>query len=457
AIDYVTSDFIDLLNYSKEIEPERNRKYEEHDRLQQAWEEHFRDRYGEPVEETNVTSVVEEAKPEPININTEEALARAAKANPGVKFYTYELEDGTKVSFAVNLEEVTADKIRAEYVNMPKLFHAKYTKFFLNHPKADEKLLLSLACAGKQMKDWGNFFGKENYSEEELEKLNKNVTNQINKHMYSVDELYEIMNEIYTDFENQNSKFMTRVNQAMMEYSTRLDVPNKSYLKQLIAERYEQMDECGLIPEDVLEDDKIFTHAKVFEQSMDSIRAMKSHNIVYLSTRSLEAGLSFLRIGNLIDNYPEEMDKIMRKYSAPLTNSEQSKILKVFMDTMLNMDTSETESFRTPELSAFYTASMEALKLKENIRFKKEFANMVLKLIVTPDNTTLRYLIDPEADKNLKDAKVEIEVSRLMQANTDIFKMLASLNDEIMDKYIKKSCPELYFQLKSYRARHRRV
>ena len=145
------------------------------------------------------------------------------------------------------------------------------------------------------------------------------------------------------------------------------------------------------------------------------------------------------------------MDKIMRKYSAPLTTNERNKIVKIFMDIMINMEPSETESFKTPELSGFYKAGMEALKLKENNCFKKEFANLLLDAVVTSDNTTLRYLLDPNADKTLRDAMVEIEVSKLMQSYINIFKMLASINDELMDKYIRFSNPDLYKQLINFR------
>ena len=46
---------------------------------------------------------------------------------------------------------------------------------------------------------------------------------------------------------------------------------------------------------------------------------------------------------------------------------------------------------------------------------------------------------------------VEIEVSKLMQSYINIFKMLASINDELMDKYIRFSNPDLYKQLINFR------
>ena len=450
AIDYVTSDFIDLLNYSKEIEPERNRRYEKHDRLQKEWENHFQERYGNPIEEPEIPAE-EQVKPELTDLAVKEAMDKAAANNPGVKFYEFFLDDGTKLSFAINLQEVAANKLKSEYVNMPKSFVTRYTKFFLQHPKADEKLMFSLACSGKQMSEWGDVISDKDYTEEELAGLSKQITNAMSEQLYSTDELFAIMNEIYEDFETENPKFMSRVKHAIMEYSTKLSVPDKDYLKELISERYRQMEDAGLISDDISNKDKLMTYSAVYKQAMDAINSMKSHNIVYLNPRSLEAGLSFLRISNTIEDYPVEMDKIMRKYSAPLTTNERNKIVKIFMDIMINMEPSETESFKTPELSGFYKAGMEALKLKENNCFKKEFANLLLDAVVTSDNTTLRYLLDPNADKTLRDAMVEIEVSKLMQSYINIFKMLASINDELMDKYIRSSNPDLYKQLINFR------
>ncbi len=451
AIDYVTPEFLELLDYTQHIKPLRDERYAKHDIEQQEWEAHFKERYGDVIEEARQT---EQKTAIPPVSTVKEAMDNAMKANPGVKFYDFVIDNDTKVSFAVNLEEVTADKLKGEYCNMPASFIAKYTKFFLSHPKADEKLLLSLACAGKEMKDLGTFLADKNYTEEEMNDMNAKITEKINERLYSPQELFDIMNKIYSDFEQKNPKFMTRVQQAIMEYSTRLTVPDNEYLKQLIDERYKQMEEAGLISDGISNENKLATYTTVYRQAMDAIASMKSHNIVFLNTRSLEAGLSFLRIGNTIENYPVEMDKIMRKYTTPLTNNEKNKIIRVFMDSTLNMDPYETESFKTPELSGFFKACMEALKRKENNKFKKEFINMVSSEVVTSDNTTLRYLIDPNADKNLIDAKVEFEVGKLMQKDIEVFKILACLDKDIMDKYIKNTNPDMYAQLLAYRQVH---
>lgn len=453
AIDYVSNEFIELLEFTQNIKPLRDERYAKHDEEQAQWEAHFKERYGDVTTDEQPLQSEQKTVIPPVS-SVQEALNKAISANPGSKLYNFELENGTRISFAVNLEEVASDKLKVEYSNMPKSFLTKYTKFFLNHPKANEKLLLSLACSGKEMKDWGNFTADKDYTEDEMENLNNEITKAINERLYTPDEMFQIMNEIYSEFEANNPKFMDKVKQSIMEYSTRLSVPDHDYLKRLIDERYKQMDECGLIPENISDENRLATYTAVYRQALDAIDSMKSHNIVYLNTRSLEAGLSFLRIGNTIEDYPVEMDKIMNKYKTPLTNNEKNKITRAFMEIMLNMEPSETESFKNPELSGFFKACIEALKQKEYNKFKKEFTNLLTSEVITSDNTTLRYLIDPNADKNLRGAKVEFELGKLMQTNIEVFKILACLDTDIMDKYIKNTNPNMYSQLMAYRRVH---
>ena len=443
-IDYVTPYFLELLNHTQTIKPTRDKRYADYDIEQQKWEAHFKERYGDVVKAT-------EPEGTPKISAVDEALNRAKANNPGLSIYNIELANGTRVSFALNFEEVATSKLKAEYINMPKSFVTKYTKYFLNHPKVTEKVLFSLACAGKDPEDWCDMVHDMQYSDEELKELQAQLSDEIAKRTYSIGELYDIMKEISTEFEQNNPKFMDKVKQAIMEYSTKLSVPDSEYLKELIHERMNQMEEIGLIPENISPEDRIATYNAVHEQAMEGISSMKSHNIVYLGSKSLEAGLSFLKIGNTMEDHAVEMDKIMHKYNAPLTNNERNKIVRVFMDTMLNMDPENTESFKTLELSGFYKSTMETLKRKENASFKKEFVNLLLTVSITPDNTTLRYLIDPNADKNLLEAKVEFEVGKLMQTHIDIFKMIASLDDSIMEKYIKFGNPSLYQHLQNYR------
>ena len=450
-IDFVTPNFIDLVNQVKNLEIERELRYKNHDELQTQWEEHFKNRALETAPADEPVNNIEENKPSEINI--QKAMDEAAAKNPGVKFYTFNLENGTKISLAINLKEILRDKISQEYKNMPKIFINKYINFILNHPKVDENFLLSFACNANDMMKWGNFISdKDNkYTEEELEAMNYNVVQEIKKQLIPEDEVFQTLNEIYAQFEEENPKFIRNLRQAIMEYSTTLNTPQDEYLKLLIDERYKQMLENGNIPENISNEDKLATYTKVYSQAIQGIHTMKTHNMVYLDTRSLEAGLAFLSIGNDTQNQAAKIDEIMQKYKAPLSNSELNAIRQVFMDTMLNMDTEKTETFKDPSISGFYKASMAALKDKKNSNFKKEFINILCRTTITKDNTILRYLIDKNADENLCEAIVEFETSKLMQEHMELFKMLASIDQDIMDTYIKYSNPDLYKQLSNYR------
>ena len=53
---------------------------------------------------------------------------------------------------------------------------------------------------------------------------------------------------------------------------------------------------------------------------------------------------------------------------------------------------------------------MNGLKLKENAKIKKNIIEIISKNIITNDNTTLRYLLDENGDKNLQESIVETEI-----------------------------------------------
>lgn len=446
AIDYVTPYFLELLNHTQTIKPTRDKRYADYDLEQQKWEEHFNERYGDLVEKTEPQSV------DAVNASSiEDALDRVKTNNPDLSIYNIELPNNTKVSFALNLEKEVKEKLKTEYSNMPKTYTAKFTKYFLNHPKVTEKVLFSLACSGKKVEEWCDLIPDKKYTEEEFSIIKSQLGDELKKRTYSDDELYKIISSILNEFETNNPKFINKVKQAMMEYSTAFPAPDKEYLNKLILLRISQMKAAGLISENESGENKIARYRDIRKQTEDGISSMKNHNIAYLNTRSLDAGLSFLKIGNDNDNTSSDIDMILQKYYTPLTNNERNKITKVFIDTMLDMNTNDTESFKNTELSIFYKAITETLKRKEYAKIKKEFVNLLLKAVITPDNTTLRYLIDPNADKNLLGAKVEYSIGNLMKNHIEIFREIASLDEGIMTKYIKPENPGLYYYLKNYR------
>ena len=442
AIDYVLPEFVELLNYTQNIVPEREKRYAEHDLMQAQWERHFLDRYGEVAENVDETP----AQTQDIN-----AVLSQAEEN-GAKIYPFNLSNGTTIHLAVNPEEMLRNKICIDYDNMPKAFVRKYINFILKHPKATEDYLLAFACTANDMMKWGNFvIDNGGYTDDELKKMNEQVIKELKSQMMSEDTVLKTMHEIYNDFEAEYPKLIDLTKQAVMEYSTRLNAPDDDYLKVLIEQRYKQMEDSGLIQTEIKHEDKLDVYKQIYKQTIEAIHSMKSHKIVYLDTKLLQAGLSFLSIGNNTLNAQDEMDKIIEKYKAPLTNAERNNISRKFMDIMLNMTPDETAVFNISDnnISGFYLSSMEGLRKNKN--FRKEFYNLLYTTVVTPKNKTLRYLIDENADKNLAAAKAEREVVELMKKQPELFMKLASLDLEAMKRYIKPTNPDLYNHLIRYR------
>ena len=446
TIDYVLPEFIDLLNYSNEIMPKREAKYARHDKEQALWEEHFRQRYGEVIEEQENVADVSEKLDQTTTVD--KALNESALKN-GAKVYNFILENGTKVSIASNVQEMLKSRIALEYSNMPQSFINRYTNFILNHPKVNEDFLLAFACHSNDMKNWGNFVYDDNYMDEELQALNNKIIKEIKSQLVSEEEVFDTMKKIFKEFEEQNPKFMKLVKQAIMEYSTQLETPDEDYIKMLITKRYVGKIKENIISENLSKAEKQAEYQKVYRQTLDGIKSMKSHNIVYLDTSSLEAGLAFLSIGKNVTNQSKKMDEIMQKYKKPLSSSEQNKITHAFMNILLNMKPEDTESFKDRDLAALFLSMRECLKKHPN--YRKDFAEIINKLVITPDNTTMKYLLDKNADKNLAAAKVEYEFSSFVQEHIDIFKLFASLDKEIMEEYIKYANPILYEMLLGFR------
>jgi len=433
-IDFVSPEFIELLNYTQGIAPLREKRYAEHEALQIQWEEHFLNRYGEPKTETiktDETPIVEETKN-----SVQEALDNAVKQNPGVKIYKFKLLNGTDVSLLANPKEILERQTSFEYKHMPSSFARRLTQFILRNPKATEDYLLSFACYVNNLLDNSKFVtDTDNYTPEELEKLNAAYAQEIKEQILPYDKVCEICTDIYNEFEEKNPNYIKLVQHSLREYSTKLKAPDKKYLKALIEERYRQMVAEGIIEDGMTKDEIENANEAAYTQANEAIRAMRSHDIVYLTTKTLESGLSFLSIGNDIENQQSELDSIMNKYQQPLSNSERNKIQRLFIQILTNMNPKETTNFNG-DLSGFFTKIMENLKDKQNQDFKRGLTDIITSEIITPKNTTLRYLLDKNADKNLAEAIVEKEFVEILPKHVDFFKTLASLNQNSQDEHL---------------------
>lgn len=446
-IDFVNSEFMELLNFTQQIKPTRDARYAKHEEEQKMWEEHFLERYGEVKEnEEIISSNISELDEAKVDLTVQEALEKSQKANPNTKIYEFMLEDGTKVSLAVNFRDILNKEFTREYANLPKCYINKYLKFLMNHSQVSENLLLSYIANVQNLLINSNFISdSDNYSDEERQSLNLQAINEIKSQLLPGNEVIDTLYDLRKEFEEANPQFIKRVRHAMMEYSTSLPIPNEDYLKDLVKEKLREIEEAGFI-ENNTQEQHLKSLTTLYETVIGTLNDMKDHTIAYMDTGNLESGLSFLSISNDTENKTTKLDKIMQKYQKPLSNSERTKITRVLMDSILKLDPYSTKAFGEPQIAAFYKTCTEVLKKKESNKIRREISNLISEQVTT-DNTTLRYIIEPQADKNLREAIIEREISNLIHENISVFKMVASVDAEILEQYIKATDMNLYRQL----------
>ncbi|MGN0030511.1 MAG: hypothetical protein ACI37Q_00980 [Candidatus Gastranaerophilaceae bacterium] len=436
AIDYVSQRFVDLLTRSQNVKQKREEEYVRHEQEQALWEEHFKQRYGEAIKEQDTTEISEK-----IDSTVIDTIKKTALKN-GEKIYEFTLENGTKVSIKLNTQEIVKSEISSSFNNMPQSFINKYTNFILKNPKVDDNFLFAFACCFGNMDKWNIICTNNDYSEEN-KTLNSKEIQEIKSQIMSKEEVIKTMTEIFDEFCEKNPQYIKQLKQAILEYLTQLQVPNKDIIKNLIGVHVDMILKMGFLPEDITPEDKERICMDVYDQIAENMDSLKSQNIIYLDIEQLYQLLHLLKYSKNIQNTPIEIDNIMQKYKNPLTNSERSKITYKFIDILLNMKAKEMKDYKDEDSAALFTAWQELLK-KDN-SYRKILQKMIKEYIIRPDETTMRYLLDKNADNNLAAGIVEYMYSYFY--SRDIIENNVSMDKEIMQKYIEPVDPNLYEKL----------
>jgi hypothetical protein len=149
-IDFVSPEFLELLDYTKEIEPKRTARYKEHDELQKKWEEHFLTRYGEvqPEAPGEEAEAVEEIPPTKTTTQDDNELINEVAKDYNTDVHELNGTNGNTIKLVGNLEEFLHDLLVAD----SKIFPTKFANFYIRElsksPDFDERLKLSIATLG---------------------------------------------------------------------------------------------------------------------------------------------------------------------------------------------------------------------------------------------------------------------------------------------------------------------
>ena len=137
-IDFVPPRFIELLDYTQTIVPEREKAYALHDEEQAKWNEHFLWRYGEIKTAQPTAEQIE------TNHDTLELLEESAKIH-NAKIYTLRGINGDTLHITANLDETLGDYLRREFTGFPPKFLNFLINKALKNPFMTEDAKLSFA------------------------------------------------------------------------------------------------------------------------------------------------------------------------------------------------------------------------------------------------------------------------------------------------------------------------
>lgn len=363
--------------------------------------------------------------------------------------YEFELSDGTKISIVANLKEMMTQKIESELGLLPRTYVNKYIKFLMNHPKSTEKYMLSVFYNIENLEHEFKFVSSNSsLSKEKNEEINAIVANEIKSQLLSRELVEEISKEIQNDFNENNKKLVNTVNQVLMELAATLPSPDQGYIRAMIEKNYQRMVDEGVIPEDVSVADRSVVFSKIYEDVMDNIHSIKSRRMAFMDTVGLEKGLYLMGLNNLSTEQNKFVAERMERYRRPLSEAEYNKLNNKLVNSFINFDVKESIVI-DKQLSSIYKASVEAVKRYPQVR--EFFVQSIYKYLKKADNSTYRYFLDPKADKKLLDAKTEFVVADFLKDNIELFKIMSSIDEDIMDEYIKPYDFELYMMLQQYR------
>ena len=116
AIDSVTSEFLELLDYTQTIMPKRELRYALHDKLQNDWNEHFMTRYGAPT------------------VLTDEAIESLEK-----------VQETELQTSEVNVQKLFKNGLRNKSRFYPTPYAIKYVNYMMNNKNLDDDYKLAYA------------------------------------------------------------------------------------------------------------------------------------------------------------------------------------------------------------------------------------------------------------------------------------------------------------------------
>lgn len=384
-IDNISPEFYDLLQYTQEIEPKRQEKYNKHNEMQKQWEEYFNEKYGNQEIETDTSQKPEDltpaeipTTPENIDEDLEEELKGVKALHP--KFSTDLLKEtaeqynaevfslkgtnGENIIITGNLDEIFRDYIDKDIKIYPTQFGNQYKRYMLSNPNIDRKFKLSLASLNFAHLIDDDRVMTPDEVENEIIKLN-----------------YQYSMEHYTE---------TLCAQSAMADTIALTLKNQTPLN-------------------------------VYELDIDDYNNLPKN----------KDSEKFL---NILKTHKKELDELYKQYTTPLSKSETNKIGLALLDELSKFN-GQNSSLNPDDVETL-------LMLKEmtnQVKFEKKYLRETLDLIL-PEFRYARSILNKNLPPEVKRKKFEQIMGSILESllspefsNTPYLTTI--LNKELLEKH----------------------
>jgi len=258
-VDRVPAEFLELLEYTQTIAPEREKRYEEHDRQQMLWNEHFINRYGAPTLETPVKTESLEEIQASTDIDTQKNVE--------------EVQSEEKLTHA-EIQKQFMKSLKREVEIYPDTYAAKYIDYIRKNKDIDDEYKLAFSY----------FIG-------DLEKNTSKLTDE---------EFYDKFSDIESDFVARNEKdsiiaklamidvlAMNKCKDARLYNLNTYDLPNieksDAIFKPIIKANKKELNRLYLQYQSSIKPSEV---NKVVEEIMHQIMTYKKHDDYFERTNS---------------------------------------------------------------------------------------------------------------------------------------------------------------------------
>lgn len=432
-----------MLADSIAIKNEENRQIRAQARLEAQ-------RQAEELKKAESISLEQENNVKPdANLSYSELVELEAKKR-GAKVYRFQLPDGKDVSIVANLQEMLGQKLDEELAYMPTLFRNKYKKFCAEHPLATEKYLLSMFYAG----------GAGNVSQAVLQdsKLvdveadtREFIKNEIKDNFMTFDEVCEVSKQIHREFDEKNNSLVRICNQAIAELITELEFPSYDTVKNLAEIKLDQYFQEAGVGQENLDTSREVLIENIINNVTEDLKHYHSPELFFYDSSYLCAGLcGFKNTENLSVKEKKFLDDRVNYYRQPLTQTEMKKISLAMIERLLKFDFDKNMN-ADDEKGIKYLCLALAETAKRQPRVRQTLLSTIQNKYISADLSDLRCFLDKNVNEKVLDAKIYNTYIELLQDHSDMIKVMASVDDVVLDKFVKPNDPELYNTLMKVR------